>query len=300
MSAKKTGLGRSFNSLIPTEFFDESFDPTADQDDRVSDLRYIRLEEITPDPDQPRRTFDELSLSELTTSIRDYGVLQPIVVRPHQGNYMIVAGERRFRAAKLAGLTKIPALVRTLSNQHKLELSLIENLQRSDLNPLETATAYLKLRDQFNLTLDQIGERVGGKSVSTISNTLRLLRLPAMVREALADGRLSEGRARPLVNLDEATIESILPRMIAEDWSARMTEQYISRLKSHNRVTSGPAASGAETVASLDAAASRLQKRFKVPVKIKATPRGAGSITIAFKNHNEFKRLTELLDSSSH
>jgi ParB family chromosome partitioning protein len=213
---------------------------------------------------------------------------------------MIVAGERRFRAAKLAGLTKIPALVRTLSNQHKLELSLIENLQRSDLNPLETATAYLKLRDQFNLTLDQIGERVGGKSVSTISNTLRLLRLPAMVREALADGRLSEGRARPLVNLDEATIESILPRMIAEDWSARMTEQYISRLKSHNRVTSGPAASGAETVASLDAAASRLQKRFKVPVKIKATPRGAGSITIAFKNHNEFKRLTELLDSSSH
>lgn len=300
MSAKKTGLGRSFNSLIPTEFFDESFDPTADQDDRVSDLRYIRLGEIAPDPDQPRRTFDELSLSELTTSIRDHGVLQPIVVRPHQGNYMIVAGERRFRAAKLAGLTKIPALVRTLSNQHKLELSLIENLQRSDLNPLETATAYLKLRDQFNLTLDQIGERVGGKSVSTISNTLRLLRLPAMVREALADGRLSEGRARPLVNLDEATIESILPRMIAEDWSARMTEQYISRLKSHNRVTSGPAASGAETVASLDAAASRLQKRFKVPVKIKATPRGAGSITIAFKNHNEFKRLTELLDSSGH
>ena len=136
--------------------------------------------------------------------------------------------------------------------------------------------------------------------MSTISNTLRLLRLPAMVRDALADGRLSEGRARPLVNLDEATIESILPRMIAEDWSARMTEQYISRLKSHNRVTSGPAASGAETVASLDAAASRLQKRFKVPVKIKATPRGAGSITIAFKNHNEFKRLTELLDSSSH
>ena len=301
MSAKKTGLGRSFNSLIPTEFFDESFDPTADQDDRVSDLRYIRLEEITPDPDQPRRTFDELSLSELTTSIRDYGVLQPIVVRPHQGNYMIVAGERRFRAAKLAGLTKIPALVRTLSNQHKLELSLIENLQRSDLNPLETATAYLKLRDQFNLTLDQIGERVGGKSVSTISNTLRLLRLPAMVRDALADGRLSEGRARPLVNLDEATIESILPRMIAEDWSARTTEQYIARLKSsRNKVISGPVASGAETVAALDAAASRLQKRFKVPVKIKATPRGAGSITIAFKNHNEFKRLTELLDSSSH
>ena len=115
---------------------------------------------------------------------------QPIVVTPQKGGYQIVAGERRYRAAKKAGLDKIPALVRTLTDQHKLELSLIENLQRRDLNPLETATAYLKLRDQFNLTLDEIGQRVGGKSVSTISNTLRLLRLPEPVREALLDGRL--------------------------------------------------------------------------------------------------------------
>ena len=201
MSAKK-GLGRGFDSLIPTELLDESFDPTAQQDDQVSDLRHIKLDEIAADPDQPRRHFDEEALSELAESIKEHGILQPIVVTPKGGKYQIVAGERRYRAALRAGLAKVPALVRTLSNQHKLELSLIENLQRRDLNVLETATAYLKLRDQFNLTLDQIGQRVGGKSVSTISNTLRLLRLPESVRSALADGRLREGQARPLINLE--------------------------------------------------------------------------------------------------
>ena len=157
MSAKRGGLGRGLESLIPTEVLDESFDPTAEQDEQISDLRHIKLSEIVADPNQPRRTFDEASLEELSASIKEHGILQPIVVVPHEGKYMIVAGERRFRAAMRAGMEKIPALVRTLSNQHRLELSLIENLQRRDLNPLETATAYLKLRDQFNLTLDQIG-----------------------------------------------------------------------------------------------------------------------------------------------
>ena len=160
MPAKK-GLGRGFDSLIPTELLDESFDPTAEQDERVSDLRYIKLASIMPDPDQPRREFDDDALVELSKSIKEHGVLQPVVVRPHGDGYMIVAGERRFRASKLAKLDRIPALVRTLSGQHRLELSLIENIQRRDLNPLETATAYLKLRDQFNLTLDDIGKRVG-------------------------------------------------------------------------------------------------------------------------------------------
>lgn len=191
------GLGRGLDSLIPTEVLDESFDPTAKQDEQVSDLRNIRLTEIVPDPDQPRRNFDELALDELSASVKEHGILQPIVVTPYQGKYMIVAGERRYRAAERAGLDKVPVLVRTLTNQHKLELSLIENLQRRDLNPLETATAYLKLRDQFNLTLDQIGQRVGGKSVAAISNTLRLLRLPESVREAIADGRLREDKLGP-------------------------------------------------------------------------------------------------------
>ncbi|MGB2786837.1 MAG: ParB/RepB/Spo0J family partition protein, partial [Candidatus Saccharimonadaceae bacterium] len=190
MSAKK-GLGRGFDSLIPTELLDESFDPTADQDEKVSDLRNIKLAEIEADPDQPRRSFDETMLEELADSIKLHGVLQPIVVTP-KGNskYVIVAGERRYRAATMAGLDKIPALVRTLSNQHRLEVSLIENLQRTDLNVMEKATAYLKLRDQFNLTLDQIGQRLGGRSMSAVSNTLRLLRLPKFVQKLIVKGDL--------------------------------------------------------------------------------------------------------------
>src|SRR5690606_30990748 len=137
-----------------------------------------------------------------------------------------------------AGIDKIPALVRTLIDQHRLELSLIENLQRRDLNVLETATAYLKLRDQFNLTLEQIGHSVGGKSVSAISNTLRLLRLPASVKDAVDAGRISEGQARSLVNVDPATIEDILPQILGGDWSARRVEQFIVQLKKGDTTTS--------------------------------------------------------------
>lgn len=293
MSAKK-GLGRSFDSLIPTELLDESFDPTSTQDDQVSDLRHIKLSEITADKDQPRRQFDEAALEELAASIAEHGILQPIVVTPHQGGYQIVAGERRFRAAKQAGLDKIPALVRTLTDQHRLELSLIENLQRRDLNVLETATAYLKLRDQFNLTLDQIGARVGGKSVSTISNTLRLLRLPESVRLALADGRIREGQARPLVNIDREIIEAILPQILKEEWSARKIEQYIVQLKKHekNPVQAKPKVS---TIPYEDDT-KHLIKRLKTDVSVKTNAKGAGQIVIRFKSEDEFKRLKQLLD----
>lgn len=293
MGAKK-GLGRSFDSLIPTELLDESFDPTSAQDDQVSDLRHIKLSEITADKDQPRRQFDESALDELAASIREHGILQPIVVTPHQGGYQIVAGERRFRAARRAELEKIPALVRTLTDQHKLELSLIENLQRRDLNVLETATAYLKLRDQFNLTLDQIGARVGGKSVSTISNTLRLLRLPESVRQALADGRLREGQARPLVNIDPEIIEAILPQILKEEWSARRIEQYIVQLKKHGQdpVEAKPKVSSIP----YEDDTKRLMKRLKTDVSVKTNAKGAGQIVIRFKSEDEFKRLKNLLD----
>ena len=294
MSAKK-GLGRSFDSLIPTELLDESFDPTSSQDDQISDLRQIKLSEITADKDQPRRQFDEAALDELAASIKEHGILQPIVVTPHKGAYQIVAGERRFRAAKKAGLEKIPALVRTLTDQHKLELSLIENLQRRDLNVLETATAYLKLRDQFNLTLDQIGARVGGKSVSTISNTLRLLRLPDSVRQALADGRLREGQARPLVNVDAHVIEGILPQILKEEWSARKIEQYIVQLKKQGGV---PIEEKPKKVSAIpyEDDTRRLVKRFKTDVAVKTNAKGAGQIVIRFKSDEEFQRLKKLLD----
>lgn len=296
MSVKK-GLGRGFDSLIPTELLDESFDPTAAQDDKVSELRHIKLTEITPDPDQPRRHFDEVALAELAASIKEHGILQPIVVIPKDGGYQIVAGERRYRAAVLAGLTKIPALVRTLSAQHKLELSLIENLQRRDLNVLETATAYLKLRDQFNLTLDQIGERVGGKSVSAISNTLRLLRLPESVKNALLDGRLREGQARPLVNLDPALIEDMLPQILEEEWSARRIEQFIVQLKKHG-VTKAqkPVAKAARLPYEDDT--KRLIAQLGTKVTIKTNAKGAGQIVIRFTSDDEFQRIQGMLNNS--
>ena len=296
----KRGLGRGFDSLIPAELLDESFDPTADQDDRISDLRQIKLAEIMPDPTQPRRMFDETLLDELAESIRVHGVLQPIVVTPdNKGKYVIVAGERRYRAATKAGLEKIPALVRTLSDQHKLELSLIENIQRQNLNAIETATAYLKLRDQFNLTLEQIGQRVGGKSPSAVSNTLRLLRLPEVVRQAVVDGKLSEGQVRPLISLDEAQIADILPKIIQEEWSARRIEQYLAILKRTEESDSARKTAKAQRPApppQYTAASQRFEQQLSAPVQIRGNRRGAGQIVIRFTSDDDFERIIGLLE----
>ena len=293
----KHGLGRGFDSLIPTELLDESFDPTADQDEKISDLRQIVLGEIVADSNQPRRHFDEESLIGLAESIKKHGILQPIIVTPHKGKYMIVAGERRFRAAQYAKIEKIPALVRTLSDQHKLELSLIENLQRRDLNILETATAYLKLRDQFNLTLDEIGQHVGGKSTSAIANTLRLLRLPESVRKELASGRLREGQVRPLVGLDEDFIDRILPRILREEWSARVVEKYITQLKRGKEPSlQSTNASVKSHVKQYSQDAELLEKRFVSPVKIKVNARGVGQIVIPFRSQTEYLRISKILN----
>ncbi len=294
-TSNKKGLGRGFESLIPIELLDESFDPTASQDQKVSEMRHIKLTEIMADPDQPRRQFDETALEDLAASIAEHGILQPIVVTPYNGGYQIVAGERRFRASKLAGLDKIPALVRTLSGQHKLELSLIENLQRRDLNVLETATAYLKLRDQFNLSLEQIGQRVGKKSISTISNTLRLLKLPALVRTALAEGKVSEGQVRPLIGLDEALITTLLPQIIREEWSARRTEQYIVQLKQSRE--NHPQASKKSAIQSpYEADIKRLADRFATTMSVRTNTKGAGHIVIKFASDEEFRRIQNLLE----
>lgn len=294
MSARLTGLGRGFDSLIPSELIDESLDPTAAQDEQLSDLREIKLTEIFANPDQPRRSFDEQGLIEITESIKEHGVIQPIVVTPVGGKYEIVAGERRYRGATRAGLEKIPALVRTLTDQHKLELSLIENLQRRDLNVLETATAYLKLRDQFNLSLEEIGTRVGGKSVSAVSNTLRLLRLPENVRKALQDGLLTEGQARPLINADPEVIESILPQILRDEWSARKIEQFVVDLKTSKKVSTKPGVAAPQH----QTAIKQFTKSFSTKVQIRSNTKGAGQIVISFKNDDDFDRITKLLNKN--
>ena len=287
MAAKKA-LGRGFDSLIPSELLDESFDPTAGQDGQISELRQLKISQISADPDQPRRHFDETALAELAASVAEHGVVQPIVVTPRKSGYIIVAGERRYRAAKAAGLDKIPALVRTLTAQHKLELSLIENLQRQDLNVLETATAYLKLRDQFNLTMEQIGQKVGGKSSSTINNTLRLLRLPNAVKEAIMAGKLSEGQARPLVNVEQELVLKLLPQIIQENWSARRVEAAIAGLKNGQKPAAAP-------VHKYQKEAQSLTESLSAKVKVSTTKRGSGSISIAFKNKADLERLLKLL-----
>lgn len=288
MSAKK-GLGRGFESLIPTDLFDDSFDPTASDDHKLTELRMIPLDDIVADPDQPRAQFDKSALDELTASIKQHGVLQPIVVTKKDDKYEIVAGERRFRASKAAGQQTIPALIRTVSGQHKLELALIENLQRHDLNALETATAYAKLRDQFNLSLEEIGHTVGGKSVSAISNTLRLLRLPKIVQKALAERKISEGQARPLIDFDEKQTEPLLAKIIAEGWSARKVEETVRSLKAPRKDGSKKAVTVPVTQA------VELEKKLAAPVKIVAGKRGGGQIVITFKDEKDLERINRTL-----
>ncbi|HTK39694.1 MAG TPA: ParB/RepB/Spo0J family partition protein [Patescibacteria group bacterium] len=295
MSAKKQALGRGFDSLIPSDLLDESFDPTASQDHKVSDLRTVSITEIHANPDQPRQHFDQVALDELAASVAEHGVIQPIIITPRNGGgYVIVAGERRWRAATAAGLEKIPAIVRSLSAQHKLELSLIENLQREQLNVMETATAYLKLRDQFNLTIEQIGKRVGGKSQSAISNTMRLLKLPQAIKQALSNGDLTEGQARPLVNVEESIALELLPKIVQENWSARRIEAAIAGLKK-GTATKETLVSQQPVV--YEQAARVFEKRLATKVSVKTSKRGSGSITIAFKNEEDFKRIQHLLES---
>ncbi len=224
------GLGRSFESLIPTELIDEEFDPTAVEDKKESQLKEIKLDDIIRDEDQPRRNFDKDALEALSASIKEHGVLQPIVVTKEEGKYKIVAGERRWRASKLAGLDKIPAIVRTVDSQNRLELSIIENAQREDVNAIELATAYAKLKTQFNLSNEDIAAKVG-KSESTIQNTLRLLGLPDKVKKIMIEEKLSEGVMRPLISRDEAVIDKVLPKIIEEGWTSRMVERYFASTK---------------------------------------------------------------------
>ena len=290
-TSNKRGLGRGFDTLIPTQLLDEEFDPTAQQDEQVSQLRNLKTTDIQPDPDQPRRQFDEAALQELAESIKEHGILQPIVVIAKGNKFEIVAGERRWRAAHIAELDKIPAIVRTLTNQHRLEIALIENLQREDLNPLETATAYYKLQQQFNLTLEEIGKRIGGKAVSTISNILRLLGLPKEAKEALVEGTISEGHARQILAIHEPDVQlELLDHIINEDWSVRKAEQFVVGYK-EGKKSKKKAVAKVQTETHETKA---LSKRLGADVSVKNMAKG-GRLVIQFKNQDDFERITSML-----
>jgi len=290
MSAMR-GLGRGLDKLIPTDTVDSFFDPTAEEDEKDSKLVEIAIDEIIPDPNQPRREFDEAQLEALSRSIKENGVVQPIVVVKEGKKYQIVAGERRWRASRMANLDKIPAIVRTLDAQKRLEISLIENVQREDLNPIEIATVYAKFRSQFNLSNAEIAKRVG-KSESAIINTTRLLNLPDSAKHAMVEHKLSEGQMRPLVTLDESQIEKVLPKIIDEGWSARKVEQYKVNLNNRAKaVKAGAAREKQET----DTYAESISDRLGMKTSIKTSARGTGEIVIKFKNKQELEKLCSIL-----
>ena len=223
----KSGLGRGFDSLIPTELFDDEFDITAAEDKKESELKELPIDKVVRDEEQPRKEFNKEAIEALAASIKEHGVLQPIVVTKEEDKYKIVAGERRWRASKLAGLDKIPAIVRSIDLQKRLELAIIENAQREDLNAIELATAYAKLKAQFNLTAKEIAARVG-KSESSVFNTMRLLNFPDEVKQTIVKEKLSEGVMRPLVTAEPEMVKKVLPKIIEEGWTARKVERYMA------------------------------------------------------------------------
>jgi ParB family chromosome partitioning protein len=279
------GLGRGFESLIPTEFdddFDAEFDVTAKEDAKESDLKKIPISEIVRDEEQPRKEFDPEALEALASSIKEHGVLQPLVVVKEDGKYKIVAGERRWRASKLAGLTEVPAIVRTLEAQERLEISIIENAQREDLNAIEMATAYAKLKSQFNLNEDEISDRVG-KSKSAVVNTMRLLNLPDNAKKAMVEHKLTEGVMRPLIGADPELIDKVLPKIIEEGWSARRVEKEMSEKKKKSSVTAVKASIYAKQE-------TALSKKYSANFRVRGR-----SVTITCKTDDELKNLLEKL-----
>jgi ParB family transcriptional regulator, chromosome partitioning protein len=258
--ARLGGLGKGLGALIPPG---EAGDDGAGAAARLDDLP---IESISPNPHQPRVHFDEESLTELAASIREIGVLQPVLVRPVEHGYELLAGERRWRAARRAGLDVIPAIVRMTDDLGSIERALIENLHRQDLSPLEEASAYQQLIEDFEFTHDQVAARVG-KSRSAITNTLRLMSLPPSIQHLLADGRLSAGHAKALLGTpDRAFQEQLARRAALEAWSVRAVEEAVR----DRSVGLAPGlddadAPGHSTAATSSAPASRSPSRLRAP-----------------------------------
>ncbi len=285
LGKKTKGLGRGFESLIPTDLVDEEFDPTSKEDAKVSQLVEIEIEKIVRDEDQPRKDFKPEALQELADSIKIHGVLQPIVVVKKGDKYQIVAGERRWRASKLAGLVTIPSIVRTLDDQNRLELAIIENAQREDLNAIELATAYAKLKEQFNLRNADIAKRVG-KSSSSIINTLRLLQLPDEAKKAMREYNIGEGPMRPLVAQDREMVLEVLPKMIEGNWSARKIEQYVAE---HKKKSS----SSAVKVNNYRKEEAELARKYDCEVRVRGR-----SVTLSAYDDEKFREVLAKLAQS--
>ncbi len=272
--SRKPGLGKGLDALIPVE-----------REEPIGEMvRQIPVITISPNPRQPRQDMNAEELSELAASIREYGILQPLIVTPSGASdeYILIAGERRLRASKLLGMAEVPAIVRSVSEIQRLELALIENIQRSDLSPLETAQAYQQLIDEFQLTHEEVSDKVG-KSRTAVTNTIRLLKLPEKVQQALREGRISEGHARTLLALSTSQAQvAALQTVLDKDLNVRQTEQLVKKLTGQKETI----ARKPVYYAQVKGIEQDLQERLGTKVTLHYTPKG-GTLIIHYYSDEE-------------
>lgn len=285
MAKKSFSLGRGLDALIDTDHVSTN---------GSSSISEVRLSDITPNPHQPRKNFDEEALNELAASIRELGVISPITLHKNADDtYMIIAGERRYRAAKMAQLTTIPAYIRTVDDEQIMEMALIENIQREDLDAIEIALAYQRLMDEYQLTQERMSERVGKKR-ATIANYLRLLRLPAEIQLGIKERKIEMGHARALLALDDAAQQiALYKRVVAEGLSVRKVESLTREPQQESNRTSQTV----KTLPECQELKKRLSQVFGTKVSFTCNQDGKGKISVPFKNDEELNRILSLLDT---
>ena len=296
MAAKvKRGLGKGLDAMIPIPDSSSSEKPASGKaDDAKGAETIVRITQIEPNREQPRKNFDEDALQELADSIKQFGLLQPILVQDRKTYYEIIAGERRWRAAKLAGLKEVPVIIRDYTEQEIVEISLIENIQREDLNPIEEAQAYKRLLTEFNLKQDEVAERVS-KSRTAVTNSMRLLKLCDEVQQMIIDDMLSTGHARALISIEDPEQQySIAQKIFDEKLSVRDVEKLVKNLNKPEKPKKI-----AEGDSSLDVVyqdvAEKLKQSLGTKVDISSKGNGAGKIEIEFYNHDDLDRIIDLL-----
>ena len=290
MSIKRNALGRGLDSLISMGEVQTS---------GSSAINEIPISQISPNPEQPRTNFDGDSLEELAMSIRELGIIQPLTLRSvGVDSYQIISGERRYRAARLAGLDSVPAYVRTANDSEITEMALIENIQREDLNAIEIALTFRKLIDQYKLTQERLSERIGKKRATT-ANFLRLLKLPAEVQIGLRDRKVDMGHARALLSLDKAPLQlKLYNEIIKKGLSVRQVEAMAKQLQEREAAAEGEAQvpERQKSNRDYDILKKHLNSSFKTPVKLSVDASGKGKITFSFKNDEELENLIRIFD----
>ncbi|MCR5661737.1 MAG: ParB/RepB/Spo0J family partition protein [bacterium] len=281
----KHGLGKGLSALLP--------DNSTESSQEKAGVAELPLDKIIFNPLQPRKKFAEEALKDLAESIKVHGVVQPVIVTKVPQGYRLVVGERRTRAAKLAGLTAIPAIVRELSDQHILEIALIENIQREDLNPIEEAQAFSHLISEHGLTQEQLSERLG-RSRPAVTNSLRLLKLPDEIRKDLESGVLKAGHARAIMGLDDKTMLMAWKRIREEDMSVRQAEKLAAALKAGQAVSAKPKHAPPALSADWDELLAQLRSHLNADVRIAPKANGKGRLEFHYSNQDELERLIEL------